>query len=361
MSQTQSRIYHYISYFVDKCLANWLLSDPRHTSSKSPRYNYQLYEDTPYIYLCGGRFHFVKKEPYSICIGIVLVATGILYWVFEAPWAWHHQSPAVVIIFSYLWLLSLFYLLKGTLSDPGIQKRNLHIPFEPQNLVAHAAPDEYFDTISLPYYSDRYDGVTVKYCGTCHIWRLPRMSHCLICNVCIQDHDHHCVYLNNCVGRGNYRDFLWFLLIIVVACAYLGICMFLRCFSSHDESGDDTSKAFIQHHPVTLLLALISCVSIIYPFLLLILHLYLTAHNMTTREYLNHSRGNPDYVNVFDTHSIWNNLALNWLSKSLENNVVHPRDTPNNDLTTVVLPKIFSFSKGSKVESTFARAGTSNE
>lgn len=350
-----SRLYRYVSYFVDKCLANWLLSDPNHVSTEKSRYNYERYAGTPHIYLCGGRFQFVKKKPYSISIAIAIVATGVLYWIFEAPWAWHHQSPAVVIVFSYLWLLSLYYLLRGTLSDPGIQKRNVHIPFEPRDLASHPAPDEYFDTISLPYYSDRYVGVSIKYCGTCHIWRLPRMSHCLVCNVCVQNHDHHCIYLNNCVGSGNYRDFLWFLLILVSTCTYLGFFMFLRCFCFHDEQALSSSKTYIRLHPVTLLLALISCIGVIYPFLLLLLHLYLTSQNLTTREYLNYARGNPDYVNVFDTHSAWKNLAYNWLSAPYENKAVNPRDTAKDDLTTSVLPKIFSFSKGSNVDSALAR------
>lgn len=69
---------------------------------------------------------------------------------------------------------------------------------------------------------DGHHNVQVKYCATCGIWRTPRISHCAVCdncvgklnhshlvllinNVSLELHDHHCIWLNNCIGRRNYR------------------------------------------------------------------------------------------------------------------------------------------------------------
>lgn len=345
MSAGTSRLKTFIVYVVDHCLANWVVTDPKYVAEDCRLKNYQAEADRPYVYLCGGRLLFVKQKPYSIAIGAAIVTCGVLYWIYEAPFAWKYQSPAVVLIFTYLWFLCLSLLIKGSTSDPGIQPRNLHIPLEAKKLQSCSGPEEYFDTISLPYYSDKFTGVNIKYCATCHIWRIPRMSHCSICNVCVESHDHHCVYLNNCVGRGNYRYFLWFLLSVVTTCIYLIIFMYLRCFRFHNGDNTQLFRLFVKTSPVTLFLALASLSGLVYPGLLLIFHLYLTAHNMTTREYLNFARGNPNYVNAFDTHSVWRNLALNWWPPYKSKVVVFPRETLDSSLKCKQLPALSSFVK----------------
>lgn len=42
-------------------------------------------------------------------------------------------------------------------------------------------------------------------------------KHCKLCDVCIEEYDHHCLFLNRCVGRGNHRLFLFFILSMVIA------------------------------------------------------------------------------------------------------------------------------------------------
>jgi hypothetical protein len=48
-------------------------------------------------------------------------------------------------------------------------------------------------------------------------------KHCSQCDKCIDGFDHHCFWLNNCIGRSNYRTFCFLL-------AFLELEMFFICF-----------------------------------------------------------------------------------------------------------------------------------
>ncbi|KAF1981551.1 zf-DHHC-domain-containing protein [Aulographum hederae CBS 113979] len=57
-------------------------------------------------------------------------------------------------------------------------------------------------------------------CRTCNMEKPARSKHCSICRACVARCDHHCVWVNNCLGHGNYKYFLYLLLSTSILLAY---------------------------------------------------------------------------------------------------------------------------------------------
>ncbi|KAL7159980.1 hypothetical protein ABFS83_01G063900 [Erythranthe nasuta] len=61
------------------------------------------------------------------------------------------------------------------------------------------------------------------YCHFCSKPKPPRAHHCRSCGMCILDMDHHCPFIGNCVGAGNHRPFILFLISTVISTLYVAL------------------------------------------------------------------------------------------------------------------------------------------
>jgi hypothetical protein len=57
-------------------------------------------------------------------------------------------------------------------------------------------------------------------CRSCKMQKPARSKHCSMCDMCVEKFDHHCIWINNCVGLGNYRYFISFITLHMVLCWY---------------------------------------------------------------------------------------------------------------------------------------------
>eukprot|EP00605_Chrysophyceae_sp_TOSAG23-4_P001194 GSChrysophyteH1.ASY1.ANO1.1303.1 assembled CDS len=138
---------------------------------------------------------------------------------------WINLEPCGLICGMMTWLLLIFGIIYGMychmstmLTDPG------------------SVPRE-----SIPLADDEAEQNFKAFCKRCAAFKPIRAHHCSICGRCIVKMDHHCPWVNNCVGIGNQKLFLLFLLSVNLVCIYalfLVIGKFLYCSSSNTNSLD---------------------------------------------------------------------------------------------------------------------------
>lgn len=141
---------------------------------------------------------------------------------------------------------------------------------EPQNTQSH----NYQSKLNGKYSFDNILFYPKTICHTCKLEKPARSKHCSICNKCILLNDHHCIWMNNCIGKGNYLYFYGFLFgnISVTTYAFLRLLYVLL-----------RSKSLISNKPVLTLFILsgtfsVICISFTY------MQLSLIKDGMTTNE-----------------------------------------------------------------------------
>uniref|UniRef100_A0A3B3QK96 Palmitoyltransferase n=1 Tax=Paramormyrops kingsleyae TaxID=1676925 RepID=A0A3B3QK96_9TELE len=152
----------------------------------------------------------------------LLVGSTTLFFVFTCPWLTRTISPIVPLYNGIVFVFVLANFGMATFMDSGVFPR------------ATEEEEDKEDDFRAPLYKNvEVKGIQVrmKWCASCHFYRPPRCSHCSVCDHCVEDFDHHCPWVNNCIGRRNYRYFFLFLLSLSIH--MVGVFSFGLLFVMH--------------------------------------------------------------------------------------------------------------------------------
>lgn len=196
------------------------------------------------------------------------------------------KSYFIYIISIILYVISLFSLIKGGCTDPGII---------PRQMGTHLfRPKKEFKMVSNGSF------VVFSYCPTCNIFRPPRTSHCAVCDNCCQRFDHHCIWLGNCIGKRNYKYFF----LLVLSLFINSIIEIVYNLIIIIQSGKDKEEKKIKFRFNTIFI--LTCAIFFEFFFLLcflgklqIVHLNLLLKNITFYEKFKNKLKNPAGVNPY--------------------------------------------------------------
>ncbi|KAL4805498.1 DHHC palmitoyltransferase-domain-containing protein [Aspergillus unguis] len=285
-------------------------NEPLNARNKGRNYEYFVGNT---IFWGGGRFQNSRDKPVNIATAFLVLVPSGLFFGFSAPWLWHNISPAIPVVFGYLFYLCFSSFVHASVVDPGIIPRNLHQmpPTDPsEDPLAVGPPTNDWVMVKLATSDVAAMDVPVKYCKTCCIWRPPRCYHCRVCDNCIETLDHHCVWLNNCVGRRNYRYFFTFVSTSTLLALYLlgaSLAHILVYRTRQDISFGDA----IDKLRVPFAMFIYGALAAPYPASLWAYHLFLVGRGETTREYLNsHKFAKADRHRPFTQ----GNVIRNWMT-----------------------------------------------
>ena len=133
-----------------------------------------------------------------------------------------------------------------------------------------------------------------KLCNTCNVIRPLRSSHCGHCNNCVIKFDHHCPWIGTCVGRRNYHYFFLFLcslnltqiFVALFSIVHISVKIALKVKEYKKNNlykGKEVQVAFCTVI-ISLWLICFIGITMIFTTGLLIYHIKLISHDMTTKD-----------------------------------------------------------------------------
>lgn len=81
--------------------------------------NFEYFEGNT-VFCLGGRFQNTRSRPINIATGVLVALPAALFFAFSAPYLWHHVSPAVPLVFAYIFYICMSSFIRASVTDPGV-------------------------------------------------------------------------------------------------------------------------------------------------------------------------------------------------------------------------------------------------
>lgn len=81
--------------------------------------NHQYFDGNTRFW-AGGRLQNARDRPVNIVTGLLAVLPGVLFFIFSASWLWHNISPAIPLVFAYIYYICISSFIHASVSDPGV-------------------------------------------------------------------------------------------------------------------------------------------------------------------------------------------------------------------------------------------------
>ena len=253
----------------------------------------------------------------SITVPIVLIL------FFSSSFIIKKLNVSIIIIEIILYILTIFFLIKATISDPGILRR---FPIS-ENINNYNNFDTFNNRKKIFINQLGYLQI-YKYCSTCDIIRPNRSTHCSDCNNCVERFDHHCPWIGNCAGKRNYKYFFFFILLLNILTIFnVIICLIIVVKKIKKENNENNSESLskqitnaLSESCINLFVIFYCILSMFFTTSLIIFHSKLVNQNLTTKEELKKMFVNP-WGNPYKRSK-----AKNW------KNVLNPKLNKNSIL-----------------------------
>lgn len=81
--------------------------------------NYQYFAGNT-RFCWGGRLQNTRDRPVNVATGLLVLVPGVLFLTCQAPWLWNNISPAIPLVFGYVFYICFSSFIHASASDPGV-------------------------------------------------------------------------------------------------------------------------------------------------------------------------------------------------------------------------------------------------
>lgn len=187
-----------------------------------------------------GALIWLNSEPCGLICGMMTwlllgYGMGATTYSVIVPWMGYSIFGCLhIFCFNFLSLLAMYCHMRAMTVDPG------SVP----NKAMPSLDDDFENDVEAVDRPNKFR----RFCKRCKAFKPVRAHHCSICRRCVVKMDHHCPWVNNCVGIGNQKLFLLFILFTSIVCGYslvLVMCRFAACAFYGGDCGAESHFLFI--------------------------------------------------------------------------------------------------------------------